>query len=68
MSEFVQVGVTALRDPATGEMLPSVPLFIAADDLAKGPVPQIQIGELSAVLAEKMKQYVDGCKREGVKI
>lgn len=28
--KYIQIGVTALRDPATGEFLPSVPLFIQA--------------------------------------
>ncbi len=28
---FIQVGVTALRDPATGAYLPAVPLYIKAE-------------------------------------
>jgi hypothetical protein len=27
---YIQVGVTSLRNPATGEFMPSVPLFIKA--------------------------------------
>lgn len=33
--KFIQVGVTALRDPATGEFLPAVPLYIKAEDGAE---------------------------------
>ena len=33
--EYIQIGVTAMRDPATGGFLPSVPLYIKADDAAK---------------------------------
>lgn len=29
--KYIQVGVTAMRDPATGEFLPAVPLYIKAD-------------------------------------
>ena len=42
MSEkYIQVGVTALRDPATGGFLPSVPLYIKADDAAKEAEHQV---------------------------
>ena len=33
--KYIQVGVTALRDPATGEFLPAVPLYIKAEDGAE---------------------------------
>lgn len=32
MSEFIQIGQTAIRDPITGEFLPAVPLYIRAED------------------------------------
>lgn len=35
MSAYIQIGQTALRDPATGEFLPAVPLFIRAEDREK---------------------------------
>lgn len=28
--QFIQIGITALRDPATGGFLPAVPLYIEA--------------------------------------
>ena len=67
MGEFIQVGVTALRDPITGEFLPSVPLYVERDDLAKGAVPEPNLYDLGK-LFEKMKKYKENCKKEGVKI
>lgn len=66
VSGFVQVGQTAMRDPTTGEMLQSVPLFIRGEDCGK--VPRAVMENVGAVLAEKMKAYVNGCrqlKKEG---
>lgn len=68
MSEFIQVGVTALRDPLTGEFLPSVPLYVERTDLEAGPVPKIDLFDIGTVLAGKMREYLNGCKKEGVKI
>lgn len=68
--EYVQIGVTALRDPKTGDFLPSVPLYIRAQDRKKVSVPLFSGDEteLAKMLAGKMKQYVDGCRAAGVKI
>ena len=41
MSEYIQVGVTAMRDPITGDFLPSVPLYIRAEDQEKVEPPII---------------------------
>lgn len=30
--KYIQIGVTALRDHATGNFLPAVPLYIKAED------------------------------------
>ena len=38
---FIQVGVTALRSP-TGEVLPSVPLYIKADQLKQSGLTQAE--------------------------
>lgn len=67
---YIQIGVTALRDPTTGDFLPSVPLYIRAEDRKKVSVPLFtgDETELAKVLAGKMKQYVDGCRAAGVKI
>ena len=56
MSEFIQVGSTAMRDPVTGEFLPSVPLYIRAEDQGKVATPVFD-GELMRTLAEKFRAY-----------
>lgn len=66
MSGFIQVGQTAMRDPVTGEMLPAVPLYIAAEDAGK--VPQVDLDNIGSILAGKMKAYVEGCEQEGVMV
>ena len=33
--KYIEVGVTAMRDPMTGEMLPAVPLYVKAKDGAE---------------------------------
>lgn len=58
-STFIQIGVTAARNPATGEFLPAEPIF-------KEVTPELERAETAAftdagkMLAEKMKQYIDG--------
>ena len=68
MSEFIQVGVTALRDPLTGEFLPSVPIYVERTDLEAGPVPKLDLSDIGTVLAGKMRDYRNACKKEGLKI
>lgn len=64
--EYIQIGVTALRDPVTGEFLPSVPLYIKK-------TPEIQqaedymIGDIAKVFASRMKQYIQENGRKGVR-
>ena len=62
MSEkYIQVGVTALRDPATGDFLPSVPLYVKADEATEEAEKQM-INDLGKALAGMMKKYIDGCR------
>ena len=63
--EYIQIGYTALRDPATGDYLPAVPLYIKAEDGA-GEAEQKVINDIGNLLAMRMKAYVDGCKEAGV--
>lgn len=56
--EYIQIGVTAMRDSATGGFLPSVPLYIKADDAAK-EVEQQMFKEAGKSLAGMMKKYID---------
>lgn len=65
--QYIQVGVTAMRDPATGEFLPAVPLYIRADDSARAGEENL-IEDVGKLLAQRMKQYVDGCRKVGIKI
>ncbi len=60
MSErYVQVGVTALRDPVTGKFLPAVPLFIREEDAKRPEMPRSD-GGLMKELSAKMKEYHAG--------
>lgn len=71
---FVQCGVTALRDPATGGFLPAVPLYIEVDASEIEPRTGLAASEeklcfdIGQVMAEKFGAYVNGCRREGVRI
>ena len=57
MSGYIQIGSTALRDPASGEFLPSVPLFIRAEDRQQCEAPVIDGDALARSLAEKFRIY-----------
>ena len=65
--KYIQIGVTALRDPGTGEYLPAVPLFIRADDSAAAGEESL-IQDIGALLADRMRCYIDGCRANGAKI
>ena len=56
--KYIQVGVTALRDPATGGFLPAVPLYIKAENGAE-EAEERMIGDIGHVLARYFKQYLD---------
>lgn len=65
--EYIQVGVTALRDPVTGEFLPAVPLYIKAEENAAEAEEKV-IQNIGNLLALRMKRYMDGCKAAGVEV
>lgn len=56
--EYIQIGVTALRDPATGGFLPAVPLYIKATDSARAGEERL-IQDMARLFAQRMKQYED---------
>ncbi len=62
---YIQVGVTAMRDRATGEFLPAVPLYIKAEEGAEKAEEQV-IQNIGKLLALRMKQYMDGRKAAGI--
>lgn len=57
-TKFIQIGITALRDPATGNFLPAVPLYIEATEDATES-EKTMIKDIGKVFAEKMRQYID---------
>ena len=69
--EYIQVGVTALRNPLTGEMLPAVPLYVRKEDARKGGLKETEeqaADGWARDLARMMKEYVDGCRTAKVPI
>lgn len=65
--QYIEVGMTALRNPATGDFEEPVPLFIRASDRAEA-AEQKMIDGIGSVLADIMKRYVSGCRKAGVTI
>lgn len=65
--KFIQVGVTALRDPATGEFLPAVPLYIKAEDGAEESEEKL-IGDIGKLMAQRIRAYKAACAAAGVSI
>lgn len=57
MSEFIQIGSTALRDPVTGDFLPAVPLYIRAEDREACEAAVIDGNVLQKELAKKFAAY-----------
>jgi len=55
MSEFIQVGMTAMRDPMTGEPLEAVPLYVEVTEGKAPPLPEIDRKALARELIRKMK-------------
>ncbi len=65
--KYIQVGVTALRDPATGDFLPAVPLYIKAEDGAEESAAGLT-QDIGKLLAERMRRYMEECKAAGVAV
>lgn len=65
--KYIQIGYTALRDPANGEFLPAVPLYIKAEGNAE-EAEQKLIDDIGNLLARRMKAYIDKCKEAGVEL
>lgn len=64
--EVIPVGSFALRDPATGDFLPSVPLYIEATERAQQSEAVLH-QEIAHIFAGKMRQYAEGCEMIGDK-
>lgn len=65
--KYIQVGVTALRDPATGKFLPAVPLYIKAEEGAEEAEEKL-IEDLGKLFAQRIKAYKDGCRKAGIEV
>ena len=65
--KYIQVGVTALRDPATGEFLPAVPLYIKAEDGAEESASGLT-QDIGKLMAERIRRYKAACKAANVSI
>ena len=63
MDRYVEVGVTAMRDPKTNEFLPAVPLYVKIADDAQEPEEGL-IKDFGKVMALRMKQYMDRIREE----
>lgn len=62
--QFIQIGVTALRDPATGDFLPAVPLYIRAEEGAAAGEEKL-VEDIGKLLAERMRRYCEACGDAG---
>ena len=65
--KYIQDGVTALRDPATGDFLPAVPLYIKAEDGAEEAEEKL-IEDIGKLLAERIRRYKADCEAAGISI
>lgn len=64
---YIQVGVTAMRDPATGNFLPAVPLYIKEEDGAMESAQNLT-QDLGRLLADRMRRYKEGCEAAGIRL
>ena len=67
MEEFIQVGVTAARDPMTGDYLPAVPLFIQATDAAAKSADDL-IEDIQSLFAARYAAYRHATEAAGVAV
>jgi hypothetical protein len=56
--QYIQVGVTAARDPKTGACLPTVPIYREAQN--EQQTAEILPFDVGKLFAEKMRQYIEG--------
>ena len=56
MSRFIPIGVTAMRDPLTGEMLDTVPLYVENSPDTAQKLPQVDIKAFRAEMVAKYRE------------
>lgn len=64
---YIQVGVTALRDPISGDYLPAVPLYVKSEDGAQEAEEKL-IEDIGRLMASRMRRYIEGCEAADVSI
>lgn len=57
--KYIEVGVTAMRDPVTGEMLPAVPLYVKAKGGAE-EAEQSLYDDLGKLFAYHIREQMRG--------
>lgn len=68
MTQYVQVGVSAMRDPRTGEFLESVPLYAKQADLERVHADEtLDLSGIQHTLGAMFGQYLKECRKRGVK-
>ena len=67
MNGFIQVGVTAARDPVTGDFLPAIPLYIEATDAAQKSADGL-IEDIQSLFAARFAAYMDATEAAGVAV
>lgn len=64
---YIQIGMTALREPGTGEFLPEVPLYVKADE-GNEEAEERLIADFAKLMALKMRSYQEGSRKAGVAV
>ena len=61
---LVQVGIIALRSP-DGEFLPATPIYkdLPVNERGRTVQEEKATEEISRLLAQKFKEYIDGCRK-----
>ena len=65
MSEFIQVGVTAMRDPLTGEPLEQVPLYVEVVEGQEMNLPEFDRKQFAM---DFIRKFREGMSEEAKKI
>lgn len=53
---YIQIGVTALRDPMTGKPLEAVPMYIQEKDAARLPEAKLRADDLAKKIGEYIRE------------
>ena len=66
-SKYIQVGVTSVRDPATGNMIQTTPLYVKVKDGAE-VINENLVEAVGSVFAHQIRDYMKSCEEAGVEI